>query len=368
MRLHRAFTLVEMLVVISIIGILVALLLPALGVARETARSVACQNNLRQFGIGLIAHSERNNGAMCTGAFDWLNDGAVTEKGWVADLVNVGTPTGEMLCASNSARVSETFYDLLQAPTASFEADSCVPRLGTPVTKEPDGSDLFNACRNIVKNAPGVGSTGRNNVVLKEIYAKAYNTNYTASWYLVRGEPMVGASGNLQVANGACGPASLANRQCSTGPLRTSVLDTSSTPSSAVPLIGDGGLVTQKPLPIDFEDSPSGSATARSFTTGPVLISSLSMPTFSGAMRDGPSGWWATWHKQVLQDYRGFGVVHRNSCNIVFADGSVRGIGDKNRDGYINNGFGAIGGFTTTAPDVETTELHSSFAIDPKKF
>lgn len=85
---RSAWTLVEFLVAIAVIGLLVSLLLPAVQRARETARRTQCQNRLRQLGVGLL-HFHDAHAAFPIGCSQWRPWGNTTNRqlAWSARLL-----------------------------------------------------------------------------------------------------------------------------------------------------------------------------------------------------------------------------------------------------------------------------------------
>lgn len=87
---NAGFTLIELLVVVAIIVVLISILLPAVGAAREQAKEVACLSNLRQIGIGMRVYTDENNGYMPTFFVEGSTAASTSDStayGWFCNLL-----------------------------------------------------------------------------------------------------------------------------------------------------------------------------------------------------------------------------------------------------------------------------------------
>ncbi len=139
-RLQEAFTLIEMLVVIAIIGVLAALLLPALSAARENARETACKSNLRQLYLAMDMYCTHNGEYYVSAARDLYTTNLERWHGRKDAIINPAT--GLQATDANGNPQWSSYFD----PALSKLA----PYLGTAVPQQ-----LTDASGNPLEDATG---------------------------------------------------------------------------------------------------------------------------------------------------------------------------------------------------------------------
>lgn len=332
---RRAFTLVELLVVVSIIALLIAILLPSLGHARESAKSATCLSYLRTFGTAFEIYANQNDQIRCSGAFDYFRDGDVQRIGWVADVIKlkVGVP-GKMLCPTNRFTINEKVADYTGAAATG----------GVNKNRHPGGTPT-------VPLVPvGLQSA--------EFWAQGYNTNYATTWQFVRGDPTAeDGYGSDGVPSSAPGGDPSKCPLDGDGPLGEKHLNSGAVTPDRVALMGDSragdssdSLVTQEYANTinQFADQKvidAGDYTVESFTDG--------MSVDFSAVTGKPG--------QMGHEFNDIGPLHNADrsgnggfANVLFADGHATGIKDSGGeddepDGYLGAYKNSSGQFQINA-------------------
>jgi len=97
-RDHRAFTIIELLVVIAVIATIIAITLPALGSARQSAKRIECMNNLRQIGLGVTMYMDTESRGMLPEVFPIItpdNNNEITLLDLMVNYIDAPKPRRE---------------------------------------------------------------------------------------------------------------------------------------------------------------------------------------------------------------------------------------------------------------------------------
>jgi len=324
----RGFTLVELLVVIAIIGILIALLLPAIQMARESARNMQCINHLKQIGLAAVSYEQIQKNYPTGGwGFNWVGD---------ADLGSGLRQPGGFFYNILPWTEYKSIHDMSKgdpqsAGTRRFAALMLAQPLGLfncPSRREPPLNKV-NPTYDTMHNAVTASSLG-------------------LSWY--HGDYKVNAGATFCAWGG--GPASWSDALAGTGF------------TANVQTVSSG--ISYQRSKVTFKDVVDG--TSHTYLAGEKFMNPDSYYTGMDYSDDQPClggddydlcGWG---NIQPLHDWRGmsmtiatpFGSAHRYTFNMLMCDGSTKSVS-------YNIAFNSGGG-------VDLTLFQSLCCINDRKF
>jgi prepilin-type processing-associated H-X9-DG protein len=278
-------------------------------------------------------------------------------------------------------------------------SNSSNPKDGVAVTRLRDGF-----CSDPIWDAANANTVERTEAVAQKVLVEGYNSNYAASWYMVRtkiNQAAVDPATNLGYIPDPPDPnnpgsfISYKGVGGTQGGIRQADLANSDVPASSIPLLGDAapGDINEALLAYALgNEYTAGTRLCEAFNDGParfvddstapkieliddaaiavggfgvpiqdtipdlglpfvgqeVSIDAAAVNDFDQAGEVTPASFYSAFGSGLyLQDTRDWSAVHSSTCNILMADGSVKSPVDLNGDSYLNPGFPVTGSSAT---------------------